>query len=445
MNLNENIDLEFKEIYVPDIKKEVIAFANTQGGKIYIGIRKDGVPVGVEQPDEVMIQVANALKDSIRPDIMPFVNIQSVLIDGKILIEIAVNIGTGRPYYLHDKGLKPSGVYVRKGSSSQPLSDEGIRKMIIENSGKSYETSRSMNQNLTFSTFEEEMKCRNLEIGPVQMRTLHLIDDNGLYTNLALLLSDQCEHTIKIAFFQGKDKEVFRDRKEIGGSLLKQLKEVFQVIELYNKTKATFNGLNRIDKKDYPIEAIREALLNCIVHRDYSFSASTLINCYEDRIEFVSLGGLIQGISMEAIFMGVSQSRNMNLANVFYRMQLIESYGTGISKICRVYKLEKRQPGFDTATGVFRVVLPNCNEEVKYTKIEEERIQYEITNKHIADSKERILAYAREKRRFKRKEIEYILGLKQTRSYILLKELCDEGVLRKVGNGKNSFYELNAS
>ena len=280
----ENVDLEFKEVYVSDIKKEVIAFANTEGGVLYVGIRKDGTVMGVENPDEVMLQLAGSLKDSIKPDIMPFVKIKAVNKEEKTVIEITVEIGSGRPYYLSDKGLKPSGVYVRRGSSSQPLSDEGIREMIVENSGKSYEKCRSMNQNLTFHAFEEEMKKRGLEFGLVQMRTLHMVNDEELYTNLALLLSDQCEHSIKLAVYQGRDKSIFRDRKEFSGSLLKQMKDAFESIQFYNKTKATFHGLERNDKLDYPMEAIRETLLNCIVHRDYSFSGSTLINLYDEQV-----------------------------------------------------------------------------------------------------------------------------------------------------------------
>ena len=127
---------------------------------------------------------------------------------------------------------------------------------------------------------------------------------------MALLLSDQCETTIKVALFQGIDKEIFRDRKEFSGSILKQLEDVYEFIDLVNRTKASFSGLNRTDKRDYPEEAVREALLNSVVHRDYSFSASNLINIYEDRMEFVSLGGLVSGLELESIFLGVSQSRN---------------------------------------------------------------------------------------------------------------------------------------
>ncbi|MEA4973589.1 MAG: ATP-binding protein, partial [Candidatus Metalachnospira sp.] len=111
----ENLDVEYKEIYVPEIKKEVIAFANTEGGTLYIGIRRDGFVVGVEDADAVMLQVASALKDAIKPDIIPFVRIKAIQREEKIVVEIGVQVGTNRPYYLQEKGLKPSGVYVRRG------------------------------------------------------------------------------------------------------------------------------------------------------------------------------------------------------------------------------------------------------------------------------------------------------------------------------------------
>lgn len=457
MDAFENVNLEYKEVYVPDIKKEVVAFANTEGGTIYVGVRKDGVVTGIENPDEVMLQIASSLKDAIRPDVMPYVQIKTVVKSAKCIIEVEVQVGEGRPYYLREKGLKPGGVYVRRGSSTQPLSEEGIRNMIVENTGMSYEECRSVNQDLTFDVLHRELEVRGIALEKPQMRTLGLVSDDGLYTNLALLLSDQCEHSIKMALYQGSDKTVFRNRKEFTGSILKQMNEVMEAIDFYNQTKADFQGLARVDKRDYPVEAVREALLNCIVHRDYSFSGSTLINLYEDRLEFVSLGGLVAGISLQAIFMGVSQTRNVKLASLFYRMELIESYGTGIGKIQEAYFYEKAQPNFDTATGVFRVILPNCNEELSGVG---ERREYGRRNgagrmvhsdsarraniiKSVSeDNKDRIMAYAEKVSAFRRKEIEELLCLKTTSAFNLLKELCAEDKLRSVGKGKNSYYEL---
>ena len=122
------------------------------------------------------------------------------------------------------------------------------------------------------------MTEKNLKFGKPQMKTLKLIGNDKLYTNLALILSDQCKVTTKVALFQGRDKKVLRERREFEGSIIKQLNDVYQFLDLYNKTKASFNGLDRSDLIDYPKEALREALLNCIVHRDYSLSGSTIIN-----------------------------------------------------------------------------------------------------------------------------------------------------------------------
>lgn len=234
--------------------------------------------------------------------------------------------------------------------------------MISMENSQSFEACRSMQQDLTFCALQKLFHSKGIELGSSQMKTLKLIGEDGLYTNLALLLSEQCPFTTKVAVFQGKDNSVFRDRKEFQGSILSQMDEVYQYIDFYNRTKATFSGLNRVDYRDYPEEALREAWMNCIVHRDYSFSGSTIINICENRIEFVSLGGLVPGVELSSIRLGISQSRNPGLAALFYRTHLIESYGTGLGKIVHSYSDFDLQPNFETAMGAFRVTLPNRNE-----------------------------------------------------------------------------------
>ena len=172
------------------------------------------------------------------------------------------------------------------------------------------------------------------------MKTLKLTGSDGLYTNLALLLSDQCPHTIKVAIFQGDDNSVFRARKEFSGSLLKQLNEAYQLFLIFTmKPKQIFPACSVTTKRKYPEDASAKRFKNSIIHRDYLFSGSTIINIFKKHMEFISLGGLVRGISMEAVFLGVSHSRNPNLANLFYRMGLIESYGTGVQNPAALQKL----------------------------------------------------------------------------------------------------------
>lgn len=216
--------------------------------------------------------------------------------------------------------------------------------MIKETDGDAFETTRSLNQELTFDFAKGEFAARNLEFGEMQMRALGIIGSDGLFTNLGLLLSDQCVHTVKAAVFQSNNK--FKDRREFGGPVLKQLVNVYEYIDLHNKVHSTIKGLLRVDKRDCSEIAIRKTLLNAIVHRDYSFSASTLISIFDNRIEVVTLGSLVPGLSLEAIKLGASQSRNERLANIIYRMRLIEAYETGIGKIIDSYAGHPLPPEF---------------------------------------------------------------------------------------------------
>ena len=295
--------------------------------------------------------------------------------------------------------------------------------MIKETDGGSYEKLRSLNQNLTFDYTEQIFKKNNLVFGLSQKKTLGLIGEDDLFTNLALLLSEQCNHTLKVAVFEGIEKNIFKDRKEFKGSLLKQVTEAFEFINLVNKTEATFEGLIRKDERDYPVEAIREALLNAIIHREYSFSGSTLVNIYEDRIEFVSLGGIVYGLSLDSIMLGVSQSRNEKLANIFYRLHLIEAYGTGIRKIFTNYERYNMKPTIKAEVGAFQVVLPN----IHYKKIEEKLLVDSLIKPLYTD----ILNFVTDKNGATRKEIEEYINFSQTRVITLLKEMLELNLIRK--------------
>lgn len=427
MSLYESETVELKEIYTADLKKEVIAFANTNGGVIYIGIKDNGEIIGVDNPDFIMQQISNALRDSIRPDVSMFTNITLLKDEDKFYIRLEVGQGTKKPYYLSDKGLKPTGVYVRSGTTSAPASEDAIRMMIKMTDGDSFETNRSLLQELRFSSLEKEMERRNLEFTQVQMKNLGILTSDDLYTNMGLLVSDECKHSIKFAVFQGTDKLVFKDRKEFTGSLFNQLIDAYKTIDFYNGTRATFQDLLRIDERDYPEDAIREALLNAIVHRDYTFSGSTFINLYSDRLEIISLGGLVSGLSLEAAMLGASQPRNEKLASLFYRMKLIEAYGTGISKIMSCYKGLQVQPKFENVEGAFRVTLPNIHAQ-----------EMGIVNEKYLP----ILELFENEKEITRSDIEESLGIGTTHAINILKEMLEQGLITKVGSGRQTRYVM---
>lgn len=437
----EGKNIEFKRQYTDDIKYAVLAFANTEGGTLYIGINDDGSVEGVEDPDAVMLQVMNMIRDTIRPDITVAVDCSTELMENKHVVVLTIQRGVARPYYLANKGIRPAGVYVRQGASSVPASETAILQMIKESSGDVYEEARSLNQNLTFKEAEAYFAKKHLQFGDAQKRTLQLISADGTYSNLGMLLSDQCISIIKLAVFEGSKKTVFHDRKELSGSLFKQLEDAYAYINQFNYTRSEFPGLERVDTRDYPPEAVREALLNAVIHREYGIGGPTLISIFDDRIEFVTIGGLVKGLSLADIKLGVSMLRNKNLANVFYRLHLIEAYGTGLLKIDECYADCAVKPQLLATDNAFKLVLPNINFAAKRVK------NYSLADESKTASKKEeryqiVLELARKNSLVTRSMIEKALHVSTSTAVLVLKKMLQLGLLKKYGEGRNVSYSL---
>lgn len=440
MRFRETETVELKSIVLDDIKKEIIAFANCDGGTIYVGVADDGTVFGVENADKCALQISNMVRDAVKPDVTMFIHYETLVYEGKDVVAVNIQRGTNRPYYLAKKGLRPEGVYVRQGYSSVPATDTAIRQMIKETDGDSFENMRSINQAVTFEAAKKEFEKRNVVFGQPQMQTLKIVSADGIYTNLGLLLSEQCPHTIKAAVFEGINQNVFKDRREFSGSLMQQLNEVYDYIDFHNQTHATFRKLLRIDTRDYPEVAVREALLNTLVHRDYSFRASTLISIYDDRIEFVSIGGLLPGLELDDLMMGVSVCRNPHLANVFYRLQLIEAYGTGMKKIMGAYADAPLQPKIKTTNNAFKIILPNVNFTPKAAEAHKE---FENAAASALDSnEEKVLQFLGEHPMITRKEAQALLEVSQSTAGRILKAMVDRGQIEQLGGSRTTRYEL---
>lgn len=441
MTIHESEKIECKRTLVDDIKKEIIAFANTRGGTLYIGIEDDGTVAGVEDADQIAFAVSNMVRDAIKPDVTMFVHYETVAMAGRDVVAVTVQRGTARPYYLAKKGLRPEGVYVRQGYSSVPASDAAIRQMIKDTDGDRFEDMRSLAQGLTFAAAQKAFAERSLPLGDSQMRTLGMIGEDGLFTNLALLLSDQCPYTIKAATFTDETQNVFRDRAECSGSLFDQLQAAYDYIDRYNALYASFDKLRRIDRRDYPAVAVREALLNAIVHRDYAISASTLISIYSDRIEITSIGGLAPDMTEADLDMSISICRNPKLANIFYRLAFIEAYGTGIRKIRNAYKESGVVPIIETSPNAFRLTLPNINANVLdgfsgQDGVSETSAAYGAP----ADDAQIVLDHLMRHGSITRRETEQLLGVSRSTAGRVLEQLQDAQKIIRQGTGKDVHY-----
>lgn len=431
--MRESKTIEFKREYTENLKYEVIAFANTDGGTIYIGIEDDGTVIGIENIDKTMLSITNMIRDSIHPDVTLFTDVSMIDIEEKTVIRIDILRGTERPYYIKGKGIRPEGIYVRQGASSVPASHAAIVKMIKETSSDNFEEAISIEQTLSFSKADEAFRNHSISFDDNNKRTLGLIRHDGLYTNLALLLSDQCPHSIKAARFQGTDKAIFTDRVEISGSVFQQMDEAYEYLQKNNRVSSEFKGLERVDHLDYPEEALREALVNAVVHREYAIPGPVLISIFDDRIEITALGGLTKELSLDDIMLGVSVLRNKKLGDIFYRLKLIEAYGTGIEKIMRSYDNCSEKPKIDISDNAFKITLPNQN----YHK------NIASPKKEIDYREQTIMDLFKEKETIARKDIQEALDVSQATAILLARDLVEKDILLKESGGKYQRYRLN--
>ena len=365
-----------------------------------------GASEKLDDPDATALQISNMVRDAIKPDITMFLHYETLEENGKKIVAVDIQRGTDRPYYIAKKGMRPEGVYARQGYLAVPATDAAIRQMIKETDGDRFEAMRSMNQELTFETTEKEFQLRKVEFGMQQMRTLKLIDQDGLYSNLAMLLSDQCVHTIKVAVFQGKDQTVFKDRREFAGALMKQMNDVYDYIDFHNQTHATIEKLLRIDVRDYP------------------------------------------GIDLEDVMAGISVCRNQNLANVFYRLHLIEAYGTGISKIIGAYVGEEKKPVIETTRNTFKIILPNINAMREKVRISEPEAKEENleTNKEdtqeLSSEEEQVLEYAGKHENFTKNDVVSLLKVSASTAARVIRGLVERNFLKRNGKARNTYYTL---
>lgn len=260
------------------------------------------------------------------------------------------------------------------------------------------------------------------------------------YTDLALLLSDQCQHTTKVAVYGDTTNLNFKDFKEFGGSIFKQLEDVSAYLTFCNQKTAVFKGLERIEKSDYPEEALREALLNALIHRDYKFSGSIIININYSGMEFISIGGLLSGMSLDNVQGGASRCRNPQLVEVFHRLGLIKAYGTGIRRIFNLYKDSPVQPTIQVTSNTFKLILPNRNVPGPLTQADETGdVSVSATATY---QMQLVLDYLSEYGEMNDEELQELLNVKKPCAFLISRQMVENGFIQIEGHGSKRIYRL---
>lgn len=422
----ENEKIDFKQEYTEKIYKEIVAFLNSTSGTIYIGYDDNGNLVGLDNAKDVEERISNAIVDRISPECSIFVSINNCTLDNKEYVMVKVNKGTNL-YYLKDKGII-KGTYIRNGSCSIPASEETVKQLIIKNSNLSFETSISINQDLIFNYITNAFSDENIDIKDSNiLKNLHLLNEQNKYTNLALLLSDQNPFTIKIAAYESKEKTNFIDRKEFNGSLLEIYDKAVDYLKFHSSTYGLIEGSVRKDIEEYPEFALREIILNSLIHRDFSTLTSNIINVYKDNsIEFINYGSLYGNITIDDALSGLSTSRNPYLQSIFMRLKRVEAIGSGLRRVNAYYSSKNLEFKVKALPSSFVAELPRIT------------ISSEIVN----DDSKTIINYINNSGEITRKEAEQIIGKEKTTTANILNKMVDNLLIKKVGNGPSTKYVL---
>mgnify|MGYP003146826909 CR=1 FL=1 len=467
MNLAKEIQkgegkiLELKEKLPKNtnIAKTVIAFSNTGGGKLIIGVNDKREIVGIDDIAlfEIQDKITSIISDQCSPIIIP--EIYSVNIESKLVLVIEVVRGNLKPYFLKNQG-KAKGTYIRIGATNRLADLENINELerqkrhIGFDEEICYETTF---ENLDCSPLLDRFKKNGKTLTTEKLENLKLVktENSILYpTNALMILLGKFSHcAVKCARFKGTTMDIFIDKKEYTGDIFSILENTQHFILNHINLGAIINGLYRKEVYEIPEVAIREALVNALIHRDYVNGGRDIkVGVYDDVVNIVSPGSLPNNITMEDIFNGRSESRNRVLANIFKELGLVEQWGSGINRIinsCKEYglpipKIEEKNDFMDIEIVRKKEIPINQSTEKRSITTDYERLRT-IANDYeqLIPEKQSILLYLLDHKSISRKEAASLIKSKNTKTYEVLKELMEtDKLVDKQGQGRATHYIL---
>jgi predicted HTH transcriptional regulator len=376
INQPESRKLEFKREFPAksDVLKTIVAFANGAGGELIIGVSdKHREIVGIENPLELEEKIANMVYDSIAPIIAPYISI--IDINGKKILHIQVMAGTNKPYFIKTIGIR-EGTFIRVGSTNRRASEEIIEEIRREAHGFSYE------QEIIPSLSVDDLDENAIQYFLHEINENHIDNDiltkwhilkknNGDYfpTVLSVILfgtpglSEYDDFNIRLTRFNEEDYTEIAESKEYSIPLIVKIDEIISDVRSYVKRISVLEGARRIEKTVIPDFALREVIINAIVHKDYSIKSSVKINIFSDRLEVINPGILFGNLDISDLGKGISESRNRKLVKIFRKFGFMEELGTGIRRIIKLFsEQDLKPPSFKEQGRYFKTILPQEKE-----------------------------------------------------------------------------------
>ena len=376
--MQESNRIEFKRELNDRLERAVVSFLNyAGGGEILIGIDDNGNAIGIADIDGTQLKIIDRIRNNIRPQTLGLFDVVKSSIDDKDIIRVIVSCGQQRPYYIRKHGMTEKGCFVRIGNSSQPMSEQMIEELISKRQKISLQSMISPRQNLTFRQLRIYYEEKKFEPTEQFIESLDLRQSSGEFNYAAYLLADENGASIIIAVYAGTDKVDLLETREYGHRcLITATQRILDRMDSENRTYAKITSKNRLERERVNTVALREAIINAIVHNDYT-KGFPLVEIFTDRIVVTSAGGLVEGLTEANFFMCRSMPRNRELMRVFRDMELVEQIGSGMSRILRAYNrsIFELTPSFTVVTFPFEkpFIMPNkkiigkINDKIKTT------------------------------------------------------------------------------
>ncbi|MBO6262018.1 MAG: putative DNA binding domain-containing protein [Bacilli bacterium] len=339
MEFVESQTLEFKEQFNDSCKHTIVAFLSHGSGTIYIGINKNGKPVKLDDIDAIQRDISNFLIDQVSPRCIELVKTSLEDVGGYTVIKINVTQGD-KLFYIKKYGLSVKGCYIRVGSTTREMTDEEIMTKYESNLPeplmREYE---SPSQKLTFDILKTSLREHGFHINDgTFLDNYKLLTSKGKYNLIADLFADENDISIKIARFEGTTKAKLIERTEYGyKSIILAIRRTLDRFEALNITKSTIKVPQRVDKKLFNMDALREAFINAIAHTKWTEFNPPQIQVFSNRIEIISTGRPIKDLSKEDFFKGVSKQRNPELMRILHDLEFVEQTGFGVPTIVDAY------------------------------------------------------------------------------------------------------------
>lgn len=419
-----------------DIEKEVVAFLNyREGGIMYIGVDDSGKPVDIKDIDGDMLAIKNRIRDGILPTPMGLFDVTVERIDEKPVIKVFVSSGTEKPYYKKQYGLSPKGCFIRIGTAAEPMTQEQIDDLYTHRVHNSLKNVVSPRQDLSFAQLRIYYAEKGMQLNDNFLRSLDLLTDDGKLNYVAYLLADENGNSMKLAKYAGTDRYELISNNEYGYCcLLTATQKVLDKLDVENKVSSVITPTRRIDTPQWDRLAIREAVINAIVHNDYIYGAPSKIELFSDHLEITSIGRIPQGLSREDFFNGVSLPRNRELMRVFRDVEMVESLGSGMQRIMRKYTKDN----FEFGDNYVRMIVQyNWVDEVQKVTVTER-----VTERVTESNEDKILRLISANPTITIPRMMDVLSLSDSGIRKIIRKLQQQGLLRRVDGRKEGHWEI---